>query len=429
MLDQWDNFMNDNKSDFVQRLRAIIDTSVDGIITIDNKGTVETMNPAAATLFGYHPEEVIGSNIKMLMPEPYHSEHDGYLHRYRKTRKPHIIGTGREVSGLTKQGQVFPMRLAVSEVILNDRVIYTGVIHDLSDVKKAQREIVLLNKQLEEKVAERTYKLEEVVNKLLTTNTSLTHEITERKEIEQKLKENEEVLKDALEKEKELNELKSRFVSMASHEFRTPLTTVLSSASLISRYPREDQQPNREKHVNRIKSAVANLTGILNDFLSLSKLEEGRINVNLQMIDLAALCPEVIAEVKGLLKTEQQIIHTFTGEGTTMVTDVRILKNILFNLISNAIKYSDESIHCSFDIGPERVIMSVTDTGIGIPEEDQKHLFTRFFRAGNVTNIQGTGLGLNIVRRYADLLEGTIEFESEHEVGTTFTLTLPVHKS
>lgn len=418
-------FMNEDKSDFLLRLKSIIDTAIDGIITIDHKGIVESMNPSAALLFEYQPDEVIGNNIKMLMPNPYHEEHDGYIHRYQKTKVPHIIGIGREVKGKSKSGKIFPMRLAVSEVVLNDRVIYTGIIHDLSDVKKAQEEIITLNKKLEEKVEERTYELEKVVNKLLSTNKELTHEINEKIAIANKLELNEQELTEALEKEKELNELKSRFVSMASHEFRTPLTTIMSSASLISKYPNEQQQANRVKHVDRIKSAVVNLTGILNDFLSLSKLEEGKIEVHYTNVSMTDLCNLITDEVKGLLKNSQKINHHFLSDNIEIYTDERILKNVLFNLISNAIKYSNEDIECKVAIDDNKLIIKITDRGIGIPIDDQKYLFTRFFRAGNVTNIQGTGLGLNIVRRYINLLNGEIDFESIPDEGTTFTVTIP----
>lgn len=417
--------MSTDQNEFVQRLQSIIDTAIDGIITIDNRGRIETMNPAAAAIFGYTIDEVKDQNIKMLMPAPYHAEHDGYLERYQRTKNPHIIGIGREVSGLKKDGKVFPMRLAVSEVILNDKVIYTGIIHDLSDVKAVEEEIIQLNKKLERKVEERTFELEKVVNKLLTTNSDLTREVTERKAVEQKLKENEIELIASLEKEKELNELKSRFVSMASHEFRTPLTTIMSSASLISKYQNTDQQSNRTKHVDRIKSAVVNLTGILNDFLSLSKLEEGVIQVNTTALDLDQLCQTVNNELKGILKPNQEIKHHHIGNKNMIDTDGRILKNILFNLVSNAIKYSDKDIDCTFDYQEDQHIITIKDRGIGIPMADQKHLFTRFFRAANVTNIQGTGLGLNIVKRYVDLLKGEITFTSEAEVGTTFTVILP----
>ena len=399
--------------DIALRLQGIIDTAIDGIITINDKGIVETVNKAAGRQFGYDPATIIGNNIKMLMPEPYHSEHDGYLHRYNQTKKPRIIGIGREVIGLRKDKTQFPFRLAVSEVILNDRVIYTGIIHDLSDVKQAEFELRSLNESLESKVEERTNELEEVVNKLLKTNAKLEH--------------SEKELNKALDKEKELNELKSRFVSMASHEFRTPLSTILSSAALISRYTEEAQNEKRQKHINRIKSAVNNLTGILNDFLSLSKIEEGKVEINKDTIHIQELCDLVMDELKGLLKEKQQIVLDHT-EDITIHTDKRILKNILFNLLSNAIKYSPEESHikCKVRLLNKVLNIDIEDNGIGIPEHEQKYLFDRFFRATNVENIQGTGLGLNIVKKYADLLGGSISFMSQEGKGTTFTLKIPM---
>lgn len=417
--------MDNYSKDFTKTLQAIIETAIDGIMTISDRGIVEQMNPAAAKLFGYRTDEVIGNNIMMLMPEPYHGEHNGYLERYNRTKVPHIIGIGREVKGKKKTGEVFPFRLAVSEVILNDRVIFTGIIHDLTEVNKVKDEVILLNKSLESTVSKRTYELESVVNKLLKSNTLLEAEINERKKAEQKLRDNEIELIEAITKEKELSEMKSRFVSMASHEFRTPLTSVLSSAALIGRYEDIDGQDKRMKHVNKIKSAVADLTGILNDFLSLSKLEEGKVKLNIQDVDLDQLCKYVIDGTKSLLKNDRRIIHKIHGESKSLHVDQNILKNILFNLISNAIKYSNKDVLCDIYHQEKGIVIHVEDEGIGIPQEDQAHLFTRFFRAGNVTNIQGTGLGLNIVKRYVDLLGGSISFQSEHEKGTIFTVMIP----
>lgn len=420
--------MKENSDDLALKLKAVIETAIDGIITISDKGIVELLNPAAANLFGYHPSEVIGNNISMLMPSPDKERHDQYIENYNTTRKAKIIGIGREVEGKKKNGIIFPFRLAVSEVILNDRVIFTGIIHDLTKMKIAQEKIISLNKKLENKVVERTYELEKVVNKLLKTNKTLQEEISERKEIAEKLAVNEQELMAALEKEKELNEMKSRFVSMASHEFRTPLASILSSAAIIGRYAEKEQQVNREKHINRIKSAVSNLTGILNDFLSLSKLEEGKQIVDYTDVNIQDLCRTVTEETSSLLKPNQLIENEIIGEHVIIQTDSRILKNILFNLISNAIKYSEKSILCRFIIDRDHFTFEVKDSGIGIPHEDQKYLFTRFFRAGNVTNIQGTGLGLTIVNRYVKLLNGEITFESIPEEGTTFKVHIPLNQ-
>lgn len=413
------------KNELSARLSAIIDSAIDGIITINSRGIVESINPAGAKLFQYEPEEVIGQNISMLMPTRYAAEHDAYIHRYQKTRKANIIGIGREVSGLKKNGEEFPFKLAVSEVILHDRVIYTGVVHDVSETKLAEEKLKKVNRELENKVAQRTSELEEVVNKLLSTNRSLTNEVEERERIATELRHREAELQESLEKEKELNELKSRFVSMASHEFRTPLTSIYSSAAIIAKYNQEEQQSKRMKHVDRIKSAVGNLTGILNDFLSLSKLEEGKVALDVETFALSELCTETIEDLSNLLK-ENQSIELISEGNTDITTDRRVLKNVLFNLLSNAVKYSDKEITLKIVKDNECYTLQVIDRGIGIPEQDQKHLFSRFFRASNATNIQGTGLGLNIVKRYIDMLKGTIDYTTKEGEGTTFQIQLPV---
>ncbi|HHP7241230.1 MAG TPA: PAS domain S-box protein [Cyclobacteriaceae bacterium] len=244
-----------------------------------------------------------------------------------------------------------------------------------------------------------------------------------------KLKEAEKEVRESLNKEKELNELKSRFVAMASHEFRTPLSTILSSASIISRYQKEDQQTNRLKHINRIKSSVQNLTGILNDFLSLEKLESGKIWYEPSMFNLPEFVDEVIEEVGSILKKGQEMIYKH--EGTSMVClDKKLFKNIIINLTSNASKYSpeNEDILIHSYIYNSHIQLEVKDNGIGIPEKDQKNLFERFFRAENVTNIGGTGLGLNIVKKYLELMNGSITFASELDKGTTFKINIPINE-
>jgi PAS domain S-box-containing protein len=403
--------MHSGQNDLGAKLNAIIETAIDGIITIDKSGIVQTVNRAAASMFLYDQDEIIGNKINMLMPDPMRTEHDSYIQNYLRTGERKIIGIGREVTGLRKDGTTFPLRLAVSRVELAEKVVFTGILHDLSEVHEARNELLKLNEQLEKLVEQRTVELEAVVNRLLSTNT--------------KLEANEKELKISLDKEKELNELKSRFVSMASHEFRTPLSTILSSAALISRYRTSEQNENRDKHVKRIKSAVTNLTGILNDFLSLSKLEEGKVSISLSPVALPELCRLVADEVQGMLKEGQHVEYAHEGD-IEIQADSKILKNVLFNLVSNAIKYSGPGtmIDIRSQVTEEKTSIIIKDEGIGIPEPEQKHLFNRFFRASNVETIQGTGLGLNIVKEYVDLLGGTVNFESIEGKGTTFTINL-----
>lgn len=408
------------------RLSAIIDAAVDGIIIIDRLGRMEEVNPAAARIFGYDAQYLVGKNVRVLMPEPDHSQHDQYLRNYHNSGIGKIIGIGREVKGKRKDGSLFPFNLSISEVKLPKRTIYVGVIHDISAQKEAQRRVEELNAQLEQKVEERTEKLAEVVNKLLVTNRNLETQIQETQKAREALITSERELKVALAKEQELNQLKTRFVSTASHEFRTPLSTIKSSASLIARYTAPGTEAKRQKHVDRIKSAVNNLTNILDDFLSISKLEEGKFRHELADFNVVAFIDDVIDELQLMLKTGQTIRQSHEGDDEVCIDRV-FLKNIVINLVSNAIKYSHEkqNIDIFTKVEDDELIIEVKDYGIGIPINEQVHLFERFFRATNAINIKGTGLGLHIVKKYVDLMDGSIKFTSAEGKGTTFTVTVP----
>lgn len=234
-------------------------------------------------------------------------------------------------------------------------------------------------------------------------------------------------IRDALDKERELNELKSRFVSMASHEFRTPLSTILTSVSLLKRYNETEEVEKRLKHLNRIRTSVQNLTTILNDFLSLDKLEEGRVQTNNHQVAISDLMADLVEEMETHCKAGQTI-ELHSSIACSINSDEHILRNVLINLLSNAIKYSPENttVEVGCHLEGENVALTVKDAGIGIPLDEQEHLFSRFFRASNAVNIQGTGLGLHIVKRYVELLGGDITFESVPSKGTEFTLTFPM---
>lgn len=384
-------------------LEAIIDNAIDGIITIDHRGFVESINPAALTLFGYAADEVIGNNISMLMPEPDRSRHDGYIHNYQETGHRKIIGIGREVNGRKKDGTTFPFRLAVSEVFYKNKNIFTGFIHDLTKEREAEDQLRKHAVELEEKVRERTQDLIKLVSALEKAKADVSI---------------------SLEKEKELNQLKSRFVSMASHEFRTPLSSVQLSASLIEKYIEKPDFANVVKHTNRIRGSVKLLNDILNDFLSLEKLEAGRVVVNKRPINLVQLAEEITEEMQMICKKNQHIVYQHTGDVGVFSLDEHLVKSSIINLISNAIKYSGEDTFIEFttEIKDDVCIVCVKDNGIGIPEEDQKNLFEAFFRAHNTGSIPGTGLGLNIVRRYVELMEGELTYMSAMNEGAIFKM-------
>ncbi len=226
-------------------------------------------------------------------------------------------------------------------------------------------------------------------------------------------------------KEKELNQLKTRFVSMASHEFRTPLSSIQLSASLIDKYTSKNDVTSVEKHTSKIKNSINNLTTILNDFLSLEKLEAGRVEASAQSFNIISFAEEIAEEMQLMTKQNQHIIYEHTGFTADVYIDPNLLRNCIINLISNAVKYSGEDTLIQFNtfLIDNKLILEVKDNGIGIPATDQNNLFEPFFRAHNTGDIPGTGLGLNIVKRYVGLMGGTVYCQSEQNNGTTFTLT------
>jgi PAS domain S-box-containing protein len=447
--------MNDTQT----RLKAIIDNAIDGIITIDDRGIIETINPAGVNLFGYEQHEVVGRNINILMPEPYHSQHDTYMQNYHNTGQRKIIGIGREVSAKRKDGSVFPCFLSVSEVLLENKKIFTGIVHDITPLKLAEsglreyaskleetnrslqvlskeheknlQRISELNQQLEERVDLRTRELAGAVRALELTNQSLENQIIENKEVEEELRKREQLLLEANAKANELNELKSRFISMASHEFRTPLSTVLSSLSLLNRYHQAGDEEKYTRHTQKIKAAVANLTELLDYFLSVEKLEEGKVQLEAEHFDLYIQMNDQINDMREIVKKGQSLVFQNDVSTLPVFMDHKIARTIVQNLLSNAIKYSEEgkTITITLSVNGSNANISVMDEGMGIPEDEQAKLFERFYRARNAGNIQGTGLGLNIIKKYIELMGGSITFESKLNKGTTFFVSLPINQA
>lgn len=356
------------------------------IFVSDGDGLVQFFNPAAEKALGYGAAEVVDKlnviefhNAEELTRKAVEVSH--LLGREVKpgfevfTRLAELNrGNNQECYYKRKDGSKFYVSLNVTALKETNGEItgYLGIAIDISDKKRAETELVA-----------------------------------------------------ALEKEKELNELKSRFVSMASHEFRTPLSAVLSSAYLLSRYQKTEDQPQREKHIQRIVSSVTLLTEILNDFLSVGKIEEGNMEPNYREYSIREQMDEVVRDVQHLLKRGQRINYVHSGKSDTVKLDISMVKHIVTNLLSNAIKFSgeDTTIELESECKGKKVTLSISDRGIGIPEEDLDKLFNRFFRSSNVTNIQGTGLGLHIVSKYTELMNGKITCNSRLGEGTTFTIT------
>lgn len=241
--------------------------------------------------------------------------------------------------------------------------------------------------------------------------------------VEQNTRERIRYLAEALKKEKQLNLLKSRFVSLASHEFRTPVSGILSSANLLSKYTTTEEQPKRDKHINNIVSSVKILVDILNDFLSVGKIEEGKVYVRPTNFNVKEYIAQVIMEMRGITTRGQ--VFNFVHEGIEDIyLDPILLRHIIINLLSNAIKFSFENtaIDIRTTIIDGEFTLSVKDSGVGIPREDQEYLYDLFFRGSNVAYIEGTGLGLYIVAKYAEIMGGKVEYKTELNKGTEVIL-------
>ena len=260
-------------------------------------------------------------------------------------------------------------------------------------------------------------------------------DITERKNytqhLENKVEERTLQLREALKAEKQLNELKTKFLSLVSHEFKTPLTSILTSTSLLSKYTETEQQEKRDKHINTIKEKVKYLDNILTDFLSIERLDTGKVKYNITSFPLSKLINEVVYNSNTLLKEGQRILYPKDIDGITMVFDEKIMALALSNLLHNAIKYSPEDTCIQLRVTryPDSLQVDIMDQGLGIPEEDQSFIFDRYFRASNVLTSEGTGIGLNIVKQHMINLGAEISFKSALGEGSTFTLTLPIKNS
>lgn len=402
------------------QVNALFEHATEGIVLTNEKGEIVLLNPAAARLFEYEPHELPGKPIDVLIPMRFHDRHAKYREGFYEHPGNRSMGHGRDLFARKKDGREFPVEVSLSFYRQKSVLYVIAFVVDITERKQAERELL-----------ERKAELERITQDIRKLNTELETKVEQRtlilQEALQELERSQDELSEALSKEKELSEIKSRFVSMASHEFRTPLSTVLSSAALLSKYQQTEDQEKRDKHIKRIKDAVKHLNTLLEDFLSLGKLEEGKIKAEPAEFIVQEFLEEVVEEMRPLVKDNQRIELNYTGSDGC-VSDKRLLRNILINLLSNSVKFSPEgaAIRLEATHTPEGGLsMSVRDQGIGISPEDRQHLFSSFFRGGNALNIEGTGLGLHIVKRYVELLGGTIDLESELGKGTRVTIALP----
>ncbi len=397
------------QSESSNHFEALFNYATMGILITDSHGSITAINPFALNEFGYTQHELIGRKIETLIPTRYHPNHEGHREKYFSSPQSRPMGLGMDLFALRKDGTEFPVEVSLGNYANNGDKYVIAFISNIAIRKQAESEIIKLNDELESTVEQRTEQL-----------THTLHALEQSKE----------ELSKALEKEKDLGELKSRFVSMASHEFRTPLSTVLSSSYLIQKYVASQDYQKIDKHLERIVSSVNMLTGILNDFLSLGKIEEGKIQVRRVDFGIEDCILTIVNEMKDTLKYQQSVSYTHDGEENVSL-DPGLFRHIIQNLISNASKFSpaDKPIQINTANQEGTLTLSVKDFGIGISKEDQNHLMERFFRGSNVANIQGTGLGLHIISKYAELMNGHVECISELGIGTEFIVKFNLSES
>ncbi|MFN2262467.1 MAG: ATP-binding protein [Psychroflexus sp.] len=393
----------------------------EGIIVVDQHQKVAEVNSAAEIMFGYQKNELLGQHLELLIPKEYRQNHHKHVEQFVEKSEKRQMGHGRDLYGRRKNGEVFPVEAGLNPFVFKGEKYIMSLISDITVRKVQEQEIEKLNAELEEKIEARTLELKQSIGKLTKLNNTLESEVQKRKKAEAKTRE-------ALNKERELNELKTKFLSLVSHEFKTPLSGILTSSTLAGKYAKTEQQDKREKHLNTIKNKVHYLTGILNDFLSIERLESGKVTYKFEEFSLVNLVNEVIYNANVTLKDGQNIIYPLQIEDMTLKQDKNVLELILSNLLNNAIKYSSEDSNIYFEIDQrdsEQLKIKVKDEGIGIPKKDQKHIFERYFRAENALLNQGTGIGLNIAKVHLENLNGKIYFESEENSGTTFFVEIP----
>ncbi len=350
------------------RLSAIVDNIVDGLVTIDEKGIIESANSACEHIFGYSQQELIGENVKFLMPEPYKSEHDGYLESHNKTGRKQIIGIGREVEGRHKSGRVFPLDLSVSEVYLDDRRIYTGIVRDITERQEAQEALKQANAELEE------------------------------------------------------------FAYRTSHDLRSPLVSSISLLDLAQDAIKDDEKDHALESLEHVQNSLTKLEVLVKDILSLTQAKN--IEEEDQLIDFEALFNECVEKFKHMDNYELLTIETDFALDQDVYNKKTRAALIIENLFSNAIKYQDPSkdkqtIKISTSIESGYAVFKIQDNGLGIPKDQQDKMFIMFKRFHPKTSF-GSGLGLYMMKKSAEILGGDISFEDPGN-GCIFKLSIPIH--
>jgi len=417
--------INKNK-DFYQNqdiFKILFEAIPGGIFIVDKDTNIVAVNAVAEKMFGYEKGELINQPKDILLPKRYLTTHKNQLNYFANQFNKGKNTRGLYLFGLTKNNIEFPLEISLNPFSIYEKEFIMALIIDMTVQRDTEKKIDSLNVVLEEKVKKGTVQLEKTIKKLKEVNLNYKKELQQRIKIENKIKE-------ALKKEKELNELKSKFLSLVSHEFKTPLSGILTSAILLEKYQLTEQQEKRDKHLKTITNKVQYLNNILEDFISLEQIDSSNANYKFTVFNLSKVINEVVYNANMLLKSGQHINISQNSDDYVIRQDEKILELTLNNIIYNAIKYSPENTNIDLKITRKgkNLIFKISDKGVGIPENDQKFIFKRYFRAENVLNIKGTGIGLNIVKAHLENLGGTISFESLENKGSVFYVELPIIK-
>lgn len=356
-----------------RRLAAIVNNIADGILTIDTRGNVLSSNEAAQHIFGYDEPQLLSLQLADLIAD-----------EKKPTLKQLKGGSSHALTGIRSDQQTFPMQLSLRRMPQDGNHAYTCIIQDVTDRQRAEAEAI------------------------------------ERQRISV-----------ALEQERELRELKNRFLSIMSHELRTPLASIGLSYDMLKKYGEVSTEEERQQALDNIKTQVDLLSEMVADVMTLSQSESNMLDLDANDVDLITYCRDVLEEFQFNYHKTHRVEFECEEINLRMALDRKLLRRALTNLLSNAIKYSPEGGEVRFYLGRDgdTAIIRVSDSGIGIPPADQPHIFTPFHRAKNAErDFQGTGLGLAITKQIVELHGGSIRFESVPDTGTTFTLDLPLHQ-
>lgn len=371
--------------------KVCFDSMQAGIIVFDDKMNIVLANQPVSEIFEYK-KSVVGKNLRLLL------KNDTLLTEFLENPTTDTFKTTKEIIGIKNNGEEIYLEVSFGKLEYENKFYYKLLLTDINERKKKEKEINALNVQLEEEVKLSNKELQKVI----------------------------EQLKISLNKEKELNILKTKFIALASHEFKTPLSAILSSTELMAKYTELENVEKQREHLQKVKIMIARLNGMLDNLLTLENIEAGEVKPTYKLVDFKNLMEEVLHNTKPLLKKDQvlSIENTSTEK---FYQDPRIIKIILNNILNNAIKYSENEsqITVSLKSNKQNLYMSIKDNGIGIPLNEQNLIFNRFFRAKNALYYPGTGIGLNIVKGYVDSLKGTVSFKSTENNGTVFNVQIP----